>query len=806
MARAGETARMTQPAQPPYRDPSRGVDERTSDLLARMTLDEKLAQLGCVWCTSLVDDEGFSQAKAREKLAHGTGHVTRIGSSTALRPQQSAAFMNAIQRFLIEQTRLGIPAIVHEESTAGFTARDATQFPQAIGLASTWEPELVEAMATVIRQQMLAVGARHTLAPVLDVARDPRWGRCEETYGEDPYLAGRLGVAYVRGLQTDALAAGVVCTGKHFLGYGLSEGGMNHAPAHLGPRELRDVYAAPFAAAIHEAGLASIMNAYNEIDGLPCGGSAAILDDLLRGELGFTGLVVADYFTTRLLMDYHRVAADRGEAGQLALEAGLDVELPMLDCYGEPLRERIERGQLDVSFVDRSLRLLLRMKFQLGLFEQPYVDEARAVEVYDTPEQRGLARRIAAKSLVLLKNEGALLPLDPAIGSLAVLGPCADDPRLLLGDYHYPAHVEMTYRRDELAKTMRELGVEDDIMPRGAASAFRTGPYYVEMVTPLAGLRAAVSEQTELRVARGCALSDPDASGFAEAVAAARASEVALLFVGGKSGLMPDCTSGEFRDSAELALPGVQQQLVEAVVATGTPTVVVLVSGRVHALPWIAEHVPALVQAWLPGEEGGAAIADALFGAVNPAGRLPVSLPRSAGQVPIYYGHKSGSGRSQMLGDYVDLQTTPLFAFGHGLSYTSFAYGALEITPATAEPEQPISIALDVANTGARAGDEVVQLYIHDRVASVTRPAQQLVGFVRVALEAGQTRRVVFRLDPSLLAFHDAQLALVVEPGAFSVQVGAASDDIRCEGSFEISGKLRTLRPAEIVPTRVEVR
>ena len=797
---------MATPDQPfRYRDPSQPVEARVDDLVARMSLDEKLAQLGCVWCTSLVDDDGFSAEKARERLANGTGHVTRIGSSTALRPRESAAFMNAIQRFLAEETRLGIPAIVHEESTAGFTARDATQFPQAIGLASTWEPELVEAMAGVIRTQMLAVGARHTLAPVLDVARDPRWGRSEETYGEDPYLAARFGVAYVRGLQTDDLVRGVVCTGKHFLGYGLSEGGMNHAPAHIGPRELRDVYAAPFGAAIREAGLASVMNAYNEIDGLPCGGSSEILDALLRGELGFEGVVVADYFTTRLLVDYHRVAADRGEAGQLALEAGIDVELPMLDCYGEPLKERLERGLLELAVVDRSLRRLLRMKFELGLFEQPYVDEEGAPAVYDTPEQRGLARQIAAKSLVLLKNEGGLLPLAPSLSSLAVIGPCADDPRVLLGDYHYPAHVEMTYRREELAATMLALGVEDDIMPSSAASTFQTGPYYVDMVTPLAGIRAVVPDDLELRVAKGCELRDESTDGFPGAVAAARGSEVAIVFVGGKSGLMPDCTSGEFRDSAELSLPGAQQALVEAVVATGTPTVVVVVSGRVHALPWIAENVPALVMAWLPGEEGGAALADLLFGVTNPAGRLPVSLPRSAGQIPVYYGHKSGSGRSQMLGDYVDLPTTPLFPFGHGLSYTSFSYGDLEIAPESSRPDQTISIALDVANTGQRAGEEVVQLYVHDLVASVTRPAQQLVGFARVPLEPGQTRRVEFRLDPSQLAFHDADLRLVVEPGVFHATVGASSSDIRCERDFAIEGKARELSPAELVPTAVFV-
>ena len=368
-----------------YTDQTLTIDDRVGDLLGRMTLDEKLAQLGCVWSTQLVEDDAFSEARARELLENGTGHITRIGSSTGLRPAESAAFMNRIQRWLAENTRLGIPAIVHEESTAGFTARDATQFPQAIGLAATWEPALVEAMGEVIREQMLAVGARHTLAPVLDVTRDPRWGRTEETYGECPYLASRLGVAYVRGVQGRDLSNGVVATGKHFLGYGMSEGGLNHAAARIGPRELREVYARPFEAAIREAGLASVMNAYNDIDGQPCGGSREILDDLLRGELGFEGVVVADYYTTLLLIAWHRVAADKGEAAQRALEAGLDVELPQRDCFGDPLKERVEAGLVSEDLVDRAVRRLLRMKFELGLFESPTVDADRAPDAYDRP-------------------------------------------------------------------------------------------------------------------------------------------------------------------------------------------------------------------------------------------------------------------------------------------------------------------------------------------------------------------------------------------------------------------------------------
>ena len=451
-----------------------------------MTLDEKLAQLGCVWSTQLVEDESFSTAAAERLLVHGIGEITRIGASTGLRPRERAAFANEIQRHLVEHTRLGIPAIVHEESTAGLCARDATQFPQAIGLASSWDPDLLGRIAAVIRAQMTATGARHSLAPVLDIARDPRWGRTEETYGESPYLAARLGVAYVRGLQGD-LADGVAATAKHFLGYGLSEGGMNHAPVHLGPRELREVYAEPFRAAISEAGLATVMNSYASVDGVACGGSKLILDDLLRGELGFTGAVVADYFTTQLLINHHNVAATPAEAGRRALEAGLDMELPATECYGAPLKGLIESGEVDVALVDRSVRRVLALKQSLGLFERPYVDEDAVRHAYGRPEHSALAREAAQQSIVLLENDGTL-PL-ASDAKVAVIGPAADDVRLLQGDYSYPAHTEMLYLH----------AGDAGILPQ-AGGAFGPGPYFPAGLTPLAALRERFASVDHARV------------------------------------------------------------------------------------------------------------------------------------------------------------------------------------------------------------------------------------------------------------------------------------------------------------------
>ena len=780
-----------------YLDPSLSVSRRAEDLLSRMTIDEKVAQLGCAWSTALVEDGAFSPDKARERLTNGTGHVTRIGASTGLRPAESAAFANQIQTFLRNETRLAIPALVHEESTAGFTARDADQFPQAIGLASTWDPEAVGRMGDVIRRQMTAVGARQTLAPVVDIARDPRWGRLEETYGEDPYLTSRLAVAYVRGIQGENPRDGVAATAKHFLGYGASEGGHNHKPAHIGPRELREVYARPFLAMIQEADLLSVMNAYNDVDGLPCGGSEAILTSLLRDELGFTGCVVADYFTTGLLIQSHRVAADKAEAARMALSAGLDVELPMLDCYAT-LPQLIDRGELAIEDVDRAVRRSLELKFKLGLFENPFVDAERAPEVYQTTETRTLARELAQKSIVLLRNEGELLPLSPDVERVAVLGPCADDVRVLQGDYHYPAHLEIIYRR-----TGSDAGA---ILPRPDEVSFGAGPFFPPTVTPLEGIRAALGASSQVDYVRGCGIESDDASGIVAAVEAARAADVAIVFVGGRSGLMPGCTSGEFRDAARLGLTGRQQQLVDEVRATGTPTVVALVNGRAFALPEIAAEVPALLECWIPGEEGGNAIADVLFGHVSPSGRLPVTLPRDVGQVPLYYNRSWATG--DVIGfssDYTDLASTPLFAFGHGLTYGRFEYHPLAVSSEEVAPDDTIEISCDVENLGTRAADEVVQLYATDPVASVTRPIRQLVGFARVPLAPGERRNVHFHLDLSQLAFFDRSMQFKIEPGAIEIAVGASAEDIRQTASFEIVGEGRPLRMRDIRPTRVSV-
>lgn len=781
-----------------YKDAAATIDERVSDLLGRMTLDEKVAQLGALWITSLVRDETFDADHVASRLEHGIGQVTRIGASTGLLADQSAALMNSIQRVLLERTRLGIPTVVHEEGVAGFLHRGATTFPQGLGLAATWHPELIGEVANVIRVQMLATGARHNLAPVLDVARDPRWGRVEETYGESPELCARMGVAYVRGLQTDDVRNGVLCTGKHFLGYAISQGGRNQAPVNLGPRELREVYAEPFAAAIREAGLASIMNSYSSIDGEPVAASRAVLTDLLRGELGFEGTVVADYFAVSQLHLNHMTAADEEEAAIQAVSAGLDIELPQLSCYRE-LVGAVDAGRIDEAIINESCERVLAQKMQLGLFENPYVDEGAALAVFDTAEQRALARKVATEGVILLENDG-LLPLDPSISNVAVIGPHADDPRLLQGDYHYPAHLEIVYLRTGIDSA--DDGTGADQLPESGGT-FAAGPHYTHHVTPLAGLRAALPN-ARVTHATGCEHRGDDMSGIAAAVGLAEAAEVAVVFVGAKSGLVPDSTVGEARDATDLDLPGVQSQLVAEVAATGTPTVVVVVSGRAHTLAAEAAVANALLWVVPPGEEGGNAIADVLTGAVNPAGRLPVTLPKHVGQIPLHHDMRQRGDRAEFYGDYVDRDVQAQWWFGHGGSYTTFDYGDPEVT--TGSTTSPTTLSVDVTNSGERDGDEVVQLYVTDDVASMARPIRELVGFARVPLAVGQTRTVTFTIDPSRLSFHAADMRLVTEPGTFTFRIGRSSHDPDAVvAQVALGGVVTEYQRRAIVPTQVDI-
>jgi beta-glucosidase len=765
------TAEGTQPL---YRDPTRGVEERVDDLLARMTPAEKAAQLGSAWVFQLAEGPDLHEERAALLLANGLGQVTRVSGASSLPLEQSARLANAIQRFLVEHTRLGIPAIIHEEICSGLMARGATVFPQALGVASTWEPALAQDLAAEIRRQMRAVGAHQGLSPVLDVCRDPRWGRTEETFGEDPHLVARMGVAFVRGLQGEDLREGVIATAKHFVGYGASEGGMNWAPAHIAARELREVYLHPFEAAVRSAGLRSVMNGYHELDGVPCGAARGLLTGILREEWGFDGVVVADYFSVRQLTEYHAVAVDAEDAAAMAMTAGLDAELPNTDCYGVPLRNALESGQVSQEVFETAVRRVLRLKFQLGLFERPYVDAAEAARIRDDSRRRDLARHIAGKSLVLLRNDG-VLPLDPRVGSVAVIGPNADQARHLFGDYTYPAHVEMLREAREDGENVFAIPFPEDTDIQEVQ---------VRADTVLDALRARLGDR--VRFAPGCDVNGGSRDGFDDAVACAARADVAVMVMGDKAGLTRDCTSGESLDRTSFDLPGVQEDLVRAVVATGTPVVLVLVGGRPAASTWVHEHCAAVLQAWLPGQEGAGAIADALTGALNPGGKLPISYPRTAGQVPVFYAHKPSGGRSHWRGDYMDSPSSPLYPFGHGLSYTTFALSGASVRRGEVPWSGSIGVEMTVTNTGERAGDEVVQLYVRRRRASVTRPVLELKGFLRLELAPGEARTVSFQVPAGQVGFYDRELTWVVEPGVVEVLVGTSSRDLQEAGAVSI--------------------
>jgi beta-glucosidase len=745
----------------------------------------------------LIDDHGFSATKAAERIPLGIGEVTRIAGSTNLQPRQVATLVNGCQRFAAESTRLGVPVLVHEEATAGFCARGATTFPQALGLAATFDPGLVERVAGAVRDEMLAVGTRQALAPVLDVARDPRWGRVEESYGEDPVLVGTLGSAYVRGLHGQNLSGGILATGKHFVGHAMSEGGRNHGPVQLGFRELREVYAEPFAAAIREAGLAAVMNAYSSVDGLPCAGSRHILTNLLREELGFEGMVVADYFSVALLISHHRTATDKREAAVQALTAGLDLELPATDCFGAPLLEAITAGQIPMEIVDRAVARVLATKFRLGLFEAPFVDVDRAAAVFDSEQHRSLARQAAAEAIVLLTNDG-VLPLEAAPAIIAVIGPGADDPRLLQGDYHYPAHQENGYEPVVLDSFPAELALP--LTPTG----LRPGPFYTPHVTPLAGILAHAPRGAEVLYERGCEVDGGDRSGFPAATEVARRAGVAIVVVGGRSGLAPSSTVGEGRDAVELSLTGVQEDLVHAISETGTPMIVVVLSGRVHTLSGVAAVANALLVAAPLGEEGGAALADVIFGARDASGRLPVTLPRHVGQLPIYAGARAGGDTAMFYGRYIDSPIDPLFFFGHGLSYTTFAFDRLRVSATSTE--EPITLEVDVRNVGDRDGVEVVQCYVRDEAASVARPKHHLLGFARVELRVGAAVRITFEVHPSRLAFFNEDLHFVVEPGGFTFWVGRSANDLTLSEHVELKGHLVEFTQRQIVSTKVSAK
>ncbi|MEV5324545.1 glycoside hydrolase family 3 N-terminal domain-containing protein [Nonomuraea sp. NPDC052634] len=760
-----------------WRDAGSTPAQRAEALIPLMTLEEKVAQLVGVWVGADASGGGVAPHQTdmgegpdwQDAIRQGLGQLTRPFGTAPVDPVAGARSLAASQEEIVRASRFGIPAQVHEECLTGFAAWKATVYPAPLSWGASFDPELVEEMAGRIGRSMRAAGVHQGLAPVLDVTRDYRWGRTEETIGEDPYLVGTVGAAYVRGLE----GSGLVATLKHFAGYSASRGGRNLAPVHMGRRELADVILPPFEMALRLGGARSVMNSYAEIDGVPVAADESLLTGLLRDEWGFEGTVVADYFSVRFLERLHGVAADGGQAAGLALRAGIDVELPTVDAYGAPLVEAVKAGAVDEALIDRALRRVLIQKAELGLLDagwRPLPGPAEEVRL-DDEESQELALRLAREAIVLLRNDDGVLPL-AAGGRVALVGPVADDPMAMLGCYAFPAHVG--------PHPEHGLGVE------------------------IPSLREALAERVPgLEYVQGCDISGTDTSGIAEAVELAKSSDVCVLAVGDRAGLFGRGTSGEGCDATDLRLPGVQAELVEAVLATGTPVVLVLLAGRPYALGPETDAAKAVLFGFFPGQRGGQALAEVLTGAVNPTGRLPVSVPRDAGGLPSTYLSPPLGRRSQVS----SVDPTPAYPFGHGLGYTAYEWSGARVRgDVTGWPvDGEVEVEVTVRNTGERAGAEVVQLYLHDPVAQTTRPVVRLIGFARVPLEAGESARVTFTVPADLTSFTGTDGRRIVEPGEVELRLGrscaeaVATLPLRLTGDVREVGHRRRLQaPAQI--------
>lgn len=754
----------------PYWNAALPTEQRVEDLLARMTLDEKVAQIITVWDSKgKIQGAGdvFDPAKAAQVYPHGIGQIARPSDrSGPSSPRQigrrsieeSVAYVIAAQKWAMEKTRLGIPILFHEESLHGLAAKDATAFPQSIGLASTWDPDLVRTINALIADETSARGVHSVLSPVVDVARDPRWGRIEETFGEDPYLVGEMGVASVEGLMgtgtTRKLAPGkVMATLKHMTGHGQPESGNNVAPAQISERTLREMFFPPFEQVVKRTAIDAVMASYNEIDGVPSHANRWLLEDVLRGEWGYRGAVVSDYYAIEDMARLHHIAPDNAAAGEIALKAGVDVDLPEGAGFKD-LAKSVREGRVPMSAIDNAVRRLLTMKFNAGLFDNPWPNLAKARKS-NGPEGVALARLAAEKSLVLLKNNGALplaLP-DSAQAkkpTIAVIGPNADVARL--------------------------------------------GGYYGEpraSVTPLAGIRAAVAGKANVVHALGVEIIDGDSDWWddavvladpvknrqriAEAVEVARQADTIVLFIGDTEKTSREgWAANHLGDRTSLDLVGEQNELFKAMKALGKPVVVVLINGRPPSYPTIAAEADAILETWYAGEQQGTAIADALIGKVNPGGKMPVSTARNVGQLPNFYNYKPSARRG-----YLFDEVTPLYPFGWGLSYTTFSLAAPQLSASTIKPGEGVTVTVRVTNTGTRAGDEVVQVYLRDDISSVTRPVKELVGFKRVTLAPGESRDVPITIEPRAFAMWNAEMKRVTEPGTFTIMTGANSAEVQ---------------------------
>lgn len=766
--------------------------KKAKEIMNGLTLEQKVAQLECMFIGG-----GVVPIELLHRFPNGLGEIATVSCSN--NKEENLAEAVKAQEIIMHYCK--VPAIRHVEALTGLMVSDATIFPSAIGLGASWDPDMVQEMADIIRKQMVSIGMRQALSPVMDVARDPRWGRVGETYGEDPTLCAAMSVAFTKGLQSDNLKDGAIATGKHFLGYSMSEGGLNMAVNPIPKRELREVYAKPFQAAISEAGLGSIMNSYGIIDGEMVIGAESILTNLLRDEMGFDGIVVSDYMSINKMVDL-KISESPKTAAIQALKAGLDSELPLPYGYKDDLIQAVKNGELEEKYIDRAVLRILDSKLKLGLFDQPTGREEWLEEAYDRKKNKQYSLKAARESIVLLKNDG-ILPLKKDMKKIAVIGPHADSYRLLFGCYTYPAFVDrdMTGSMSDMAgmggigspkeENPNQMPYLESSMVRGTSPVVEEElrKLYSETTPTILAAIKAKCPDAEIIYEYGCDVAGTDKSGFDSAINAAKEADVVILVVGGKYGWGTNCTTGEGIDCDKIGLTGVQEELAKAVYATGTPAILVHMDAKPLSSEFISEHYSAILENWFPGDTGGEALADVLFGDYNPAGRIPMTVPRNAGQIPIYHSQKNGSGYhggdGMVLCKYVEGQKEPLYYFGEGYSYTTFEYSNLQISR-TVSANGTIELTCDIQNTGRCDGEEVVQVYVIDEVASMVRPALELAGFRRIALKLGEKKKVYFSMEADQFAFLDKDMQWVVEAGTMTVKVGASSKDIRLQDTFEI--------------------
>ena len=791
-----------------YKDASQPVEARVEDLLSRMTLEEKAAQLCGDLAASFIVDGKLSHEALVEKFKDGHGRITQYSLVGLVDPKQIAEITNELQDFFVNETRLGIPVALQSENLCGYPGAGGTLFPSQMNVGSTWEPELAEEMSSIIGQESRAVGITSAMSPVIDVSRDPRWGRTYETYGEDQYLISQMGINYVRGMQNQ----GVSCIAKHFLGYAETQAGLNTATTRLNDRELYEVFATPFEAADKEAGLDAMMANYAEIDGLPVIDNKKIARTLLRDTMGFEGMLTSDGAAVMKSWNYFKVANSYNEAGLLAKKAGCDTEIPVGASFHN-LPNYVRSGELDEAVLDESVRRILTIKFKRGLFENPYCEVEKLEEAMSNAGKEEISKRIAEESMILLKNDGTL-PLKKGT-KVAVIGPHADSLRYPVSGYTYPAYIEMMDAARKKDATVTFNGIIDEQAKAEAEEKAPNGPFdtMFEMFDEASmrslddmngvlrklhtrSLKEVLSERFETVYAEGCKIIDESEEGFKDAVKAAENSDVVVMALGGNCGWV-NVTGGEGKDRQSLELPGVQEKLLETVAAVGKPVIVVLYGPGIFSVNWAKEHAAGIIQAWMPGPFAGEAVTDVLDGTLNPGGKLTVTVPRSVGQVPMFYNHKNGSGYASgadatsatiFSGGYVDADSTPLFPFGFGLSYTSFAVGDLEVRAKEVPTDGKIEVSCKVSNTGAVAGDEVVQLYQAFQGAHVVRPNKQLAGFKRVHLNPGETKQLTFYLDTAQLGYYDEEMEFVVEPGQLDLMVGTSSADLPLRETIRLTG------------------